>query len=146
MNSTFKISAGGIIYKKENSKVWILLIKDAWNNWTFSKGFVEESEEYQDTAIREMTEELGIDASKLVFKDDLGEIEYEYIWEGESVHKKVHYFLYEWVIDQEFNLQKEEGIQEVRWVEVEKLADEVGYKENSLELAARVKKQLTFAI
>ncbi len=137
-----KISAGGVIYKKEKSQIQILLIKDNWNEWTFAKGFVESGEEYQSTAIREMSEELGIDAKKLRFEKDLGEIEYDYFWEGEKIHKKVYYYLYKWVAHQEFHLQKEEGIQEAKWVMLGELKGVIGYKDNSLQLVNRIEKQL----
>lgn len=136
-----KTSAGGVIFKKENGQVKILLIKDNWGQWTFAKGFVEENETYRETAIREMTEELGIDAKKLKYISDLGMIEYDYVWEDELVHKKVYYYLYEWVIDQKFKLQKEEGIQTARWVDVEWLKDEIGYKDDSMEFVEKIQQK-----
>ncbi len=143
MNSTksSKTSAGGVIFKKEGKQVKILLIKDNWGKWTFAKGFVEENETYRVTAIREMTEELGVDAKKLKYIGDLGEIEYDYVWEGQPVHKKVFYYLYEWVVEQKFHLQKSEGIQAAKWVEIEWLKDEIGYKDDTMELVGKIQQK-----
>ena len=129
-----KTSAGGVIFKKEKKSVKILLIRDNWNQWTFPKGFVEEDETYRVTAIREMNEELGINAKKLKYIGDLGMIEYDYEWAGEKIHKKVYYYLYEWVEEQKFNLQKEEGIKAVKWIDIDDLRKVIGYKENSMAL------------
>lgn len=138
-----KTSAGGVIFKKENNKIKILLIKDNWNKWTFAKGFVEQNETYRETAIREMTEELGIDARKLKYVGDLREIEYDYVWDGEKVHKKVYYYLYEWVTEQKFHLQKAEGIRGFKWVLIDELKKIIGYKEDSLSLIEKVMLKLT---
>lgn len=129
-----KTSAGGVIFKKQGKKVKILLIKDNWRQWTFAKGFVEEDETYRVTAIREMNEELGINSKKLRYVGDLGVIEYDYVWEKEKVHKKVYYYLYEWIEEQKFHLQKKEGIQDVKWVDINDLRKVIGYKENSMDL------------
>lgn len=143
MNNTdvSKTSAGGVIFRKEKDRIKILLIKDNWAKWTFAKGFVEENETYRETAIREMSEELGIDAKKLKYVSDLGEIEYDYVWEGKPIHKKVFYYLYEWIKEQPFHLQKSEGIQETKWVEIEWLKDEIGYKEDTLGLVAKIQQK-----
>lgn len=133
-----KTSAGGVIFKKEKTKTLILLIQDNWSKWTFAKGFVEPDETYRETAIREMTEELGIDAKKLKYVGDLREIEYDYVWRGEKVHKRVYYYLYEWVTEQKFHLQKKEGIKKFRWVPMEKLEKVIGYKEDSWPLIKKV--------
>ncbi len=83
---------------------------------------------YRETAVREITEELGIDANKLRYANDLGEIEYDYVWKKEKIHKKVYYYLYEWVVNQTFHLQKDEGIQKIKWVKVDDLKNSIGYK------------------
>jgi ADP-ribose pyrophosphatase YjhB (NUDIX family) len=138
---TSKTSAGGVIFKKEGKQVKILLIKDNWNQWTFAKGFVEEDETYRVTAIRELTEELGIDAKKLKYVSDLGVIEYDYLWEKTNVHKKVYYYLYEWVLEQKFKLQKDEGIKKAKWVDVEWLKDEIGYKNDTMGLVEKIQQK-----
>ncbi len=146
MNNTksSKTSAGGVIFKKDKKgKTLILLIKDKWNKWTFAKGFVEQNETYRETAIREMTEELGIDARELKYVGDLREIEYDYVWDGAKVHKRVYYYLYEWVAEQKFHLQKTEGIKGYKWVLIDKLKKIIGYKEDSLPLIEKVMFKLT---
>lgn len=134
----YQTSAGGVIYKKENNQIKILVIKDNWGEWTFPKGFVEKNEKYENASIREISEELGIDAKELKFVKKIGEIEFDYFWNKKPVHKKVIYFLYEWIKDQEFHLLKEEGIQEAKWINLEKLKEKIGYKKDTMSLVIKV--------
>lgn len=135
---TNTISAGGVIYRKKQDQILILLIKDNWGQWTFPKGFCEEGESHEETAVREISEELGINAQKLKLEKTLGTIEYDYIWDGQEIHKQVYYFLFQWREDQAFALQKEEGIQDVCWIPVEQLLSKVGYKKDTAPLCQKI--------
>lgn len=55
-------SAGAILYTYINNDVHYLLIKDFHNNWGFPKGHLENDETYIEAALREIKEEVGIDA------------------------------------------------------------------------------------
>jgi 8-oxo-dGTP diphosphatase len=64
-----EFSAGGVVYKKENGAVFILLINPkgpnygpATNKWSFPKGGLEEGESKEEVAVREVREEGGINA------------------------------------------------------------------------------------
>ncbi|MCX7846333.1 MAG: NUDIX hydrolase [Dictyoglomaceae bacterium] len=63
------ISAGGVVFYK--NKVLILQRKNG--NWVLPKGHVEDNENIEETAIREVEEESGI---KVEIIDYIGEIEY----------------------------------------------------------------------
>lgn len=54
-------SCGAIIYKYENSKLYILLLKHNQGHWSFSKGHVENEETEKETALREIKEETNLD-------------------------------------------------------------------------------------
>ncbi|SLI17830.1 MutT/NUDIX family protein [Mycobacteroides abscessus subsp. abscessus] len=58
--------------------------------WSLPKGHIEEGETAEQTAIREVAEETGIQG---VVVAELGSIDYWFVTEGRRVHKTVHHFL-----------------------------------------------------
>lgn len=54
-------SCGAVIYKYENSKLYILLLKHNQGHWSFSKGHIENEETEKETALREIKEETNLD-------------------------------------------------------------------------------------
>ena len=57
-------SAGAIIYKLSSTgSPLFLIVKDHHGNWGFPKGKVEEGESEEETAAREIKEEVGLDVS-----------------------------------------------------------------------------------
>jgi 8-oxo-dGTP pyrophosphatase MutT (NUDIX family) len=60
------------------------------NVWALPKGLIGPSESAADAAVREVTEETGVEG-RLVEK--LGDIRYVYTWEGERIFKVVSFFL-----------------------------------------------------
>lgn len=97
MTTRFQISAGGVIYRKnERGETEVALIA-VGDRWTLPKGHVEKQEALMETALREVREETGLEA-EIVTR--LTPIEYWYWWEEEGkrvrYHKKVYYFLMAW--------------------------------------------------
>jgi 8-oxo-dGTP pyrophosphatase MutT (NUDIX family) len=86
------VSAGAILFRDTRGHREYLLLKSRPGDWEFPKGGVEGDEELQQTAIREVREEAGIDDFRLVdgFRED-----YSYVFEanGETIHKTVHLFI-----------------------------------------------------
>ncbi|WP_446223695.1 NUDIX hydrolase [Nocardia sp. IBHARD005] len=58
--------------------------------WSLPKGHIEQGETSEQTAIREVAEETGIDGEVVA---ELGSIDYWFVTEGRRVHKTVHHFL-----------------------------------------------------
>lgn len=58
--------------------------------WGLPKGAVEPDESPEETAVREVREETGLEAE---IEGDLGTIRYFYVWEGVRVRKQVRFFL-----------------------------------------------------
>jgi len=87
-------SAGAILFRDTRDEREYLLLKSRPGDWEFPKGGVEGEEELQQTAIREVQEEAGIEEFRLVdgFRRD-----YDYVFEagGDTIHKTVHLFIAE---------------------------------------------------
>jgi 8-oxo-dGTP pyrophosphatase MutT (NUDIX family) len=85
-------SAGAILYRDTRGRREYLLLKSRPGDWEFPKGGVEGDEELQQTAIREVEEEAGIEDFRLLdgFRED-----YDYVFEadGDTIHKTVHLFV-----------------------------------------------------
>lgn len=88
-------SCGAVVFRKEKGKIlYLLLHYEAWH-WDFPKGNQEKGEEEQETVLREIKEETGIEDSKIVsgFKH---QINYKYKTpNGISVDKRVSVHLVE---------------------------------------------------
>lgn len=54
-------SCGAVVYKYENEKLYILLLKHNRGHWSFPKGHMELGETEVETAIREVKEETNLD-------------------------------------------------------------------------------------
>ncbi|GAB7093403.1 bis(5'-nucleosyl)-tetraphosphatase [Halolamina litorea] len=85
-------SAGAILFRDTRGEREYLLLKSRPGDWEFPKGGVEGEEELQQTAIREVTEEAGIEDFRLI---DGFRKEYDYVFEanGNTIHKTVHLFI-----------------------------------------------------
>jgi 8-oxo-dGTP pyrophosphatase MutT (NUDIX family) len=85
-------SAGAILFRDTRGRREYLLLKSRTGDWEFPKGGVEGDEELQQTAIREIEEEAGIDQIRLIdgFRED-----YDYVFQAGSstIHKTVHLFI-----------------------------------------------------
>ena len=85
-------SAGAILFRDTRGRREYLLLKSRPGDWEFPKGGIEGEEELQQTAIREVTEEAGIEDFRLLdgFRQD-----YDYVFEanGNTIHKTVHLFV-----------------------------------------------------
>lgn len=55
-------SAGAVLYEIKNNEINYLLILDFNGNWGFPKGHLENGETNEQAALREIKEEVGIDA------------------------------------------------------------------------------------
>lgn len=60
--------------------------------WTLPKGTPNDGETLEETALREVTEETGLDV-RIV--EPLSSIDYTFVQSGTRIHKTVHYFLME---------------------------------------------------
>jgi 8-oxo-dGTP pyrophosphatase MutT (NUDIX family) len=85
-----EISAGGIVYYRDEAALSILMIADRQGRWSFPKGVVGPGETPAQAALREIAEETGVPGR---LEAPLGESRYYYRRAGLLVQKTVHFFL-----------------------------------------------------
>ncbi len=94
MRTRAEVSAGGVVFREGPAGTEVVLASRRTKRgdlaWGLPKGQVEPDERAEDTAVREVQEETGIQAD---IERDLGEISYFYVWEGVRVRKRVRFFL-----------------------------------------------------
>jgi 8-oxo-dGTP pyrophosphatase MutT (NUDIX family) len=111
-------SAGGIVVRYEAGRPQLVIgsrkrERDG-RTWTLPKGTPERGESTEETAMREVGEETGL---QVRITGPLRDIEYWFVQSGTRIHKTVHYFLMEPVggdlerHDREFD--------QVRWIDFE---------------------------
>jgi len=85
-------SSGAVIFRDTPEGIVFLLLHYPSGHWDFVKGKMEKAENPLDTVVREAKEETGI--SDLNFVEGFEEnIEYDFQFEGELIHKKVVFYL-----------------------------------------------------
>ncbi|MFO7990696.1 MAG: NUDIX domain-containing protein [Thermoplasmata archaeon] len=86
-------SAGVLLYREDGKREYLLLHYPA-GHWDFPKGHVENGESETETALRELTEETGVNEDEVELEDGFKEeIDYFYHKGRELSHKKVIFFL-----------------------------------------------------
>jgi len=85
-------SAGVIIFLDTSNEKSFLLLKYPAGHWDFVKGKIEPGETSMQAAIRETNEETGIKDLDFLKKFEES-IEYYFKMDGNSIHKKVLFFL-----------------------------------------------------
>ncbi|HYC79838.1 MAG TPA: NUDIX domain-containing protein [Candidatus Binatia bacterium] len=141
-----EISAGGIVFKEQDGRVFILLIMPKGPNygppagyWTFPKGLLDhEGEDMKETAVREVKEEGGVNAEVL---DELGYIKY-FRGAGSGFPpaiKFVHYFLMKYLDGDPQN--HDEEVAEATFVPVEEVEEKLKFK-NDKEIFGRATEKL----
>lgn len=108
-----EISAGGVVVN--NGKVAVL--KKFRGEWVLPKGRLEKGEEFEDTALREVKEESGLDAEIVKY---IGYVKYNYKKSsGERVLKTVHYY-YMQTDETTIIPQREEGFASGEFIEFDR--------------------------
>lgn len=114
-------SAGGIVIRYDSGQPWLVVgsrrrERDG-RTWTLPKGTPNPGESREETALREVEEETGLEVR---ITGPLDDIAYWFVQSGTRIHKTVHYFMMEPVggdlsgHDHEFD--------EVRWITFEAAA------------------------
>ncbi|HET9201381.1 MAG TPA: NUDIX hydrolase [Dehalococcoidia bacterium] len=84
-------SAGGLIYREVEDLIEVVICgRRSENLWGLPKGTPMEGETVEQTALREVQEETGLEVE---IEAPLGEISYWFTRPGVRYHKRVHHFL-----------------------------------------------------
>ena len=128
----YEKSCGAIVYRKFHGNIELLLIKNQnGGHWSFPKGHVEAGETEEETAIREIKEETGID----VILDTSFRRVITYAPKKE-ITKDVVYFLAK-ATSYEYTPQEEE-IAKIKWVEINHATTILSY-DNDRQLVNQAK-------
>ncbi len=136
-----EISAGGVVYKKEDGQIFILMINPKSRDfgppedyWTWPKGKQDkEGENLEQVAIREVKEEGGVTAE---IQNELGYVKYFRNWAGDEAIKFVHYFLMKYLDGNPDD--HDEEVAHAEWVRFEEAESRLKF-DTDKEIFAKVK-------
>jgi 8-oxo-dGTP pyrophosphatase MutT (NUDIX family) len=141
MESRSEVSAGGVVYRRENDDAIDLALAARRTRrgqlaWGLAKGAIELGESDEQAAVREVLEETGLEAE---VEADLGDIRYFYVWESVRVRKRVHFFLMRATGGDVANHDTE--MEDVRWFPLATAIKRAAYK-GEREVIERAAKRL----
>lgn len=118
-------SAGGVVYRSTDHGTEVIVSKHSgYHKWVLPKGLVEDGESLEQTALREVAEEVGVKAE---IESSLGEPEsYIYTLNGERIFKKVQYYLMKYTADVAAGHDFE--MEEVKWVSIDEAIELMGFE------------------
>ncbi|MCX4096509.1 NUDIX hydrolase [Nocardia sp. alder85J] len=90
--------------------------------WSLPKGHIEDGETAEQTAVREVAEETGINGMVVA---ELGSIDYWFVTDGRRVHKTVHHYLMRSVGGELSDADVE--VTQVEWVPLSQLDSKLAY-------------------
>ncbi|MBI5451887.1 NUDIX domain-containing protein [Candidatus Gottesmanbacteria bacterium] len=142
---TREFSAGGIVFKKlkagsakREDLLWLICQHSQHKGWVFPKGLIGDNikgEKSENTAVREVREETGIEG-KIIAKLP-NPATYWYVWQGEKRFKTVSYFLMEYISGDIKNHDFE--MSEVIWLPTDKVMERLTYKSDKLAFGEALK-------
>ncbi len=131
MAKKYEKSSGGVVYRKKDGKIEILLLK--WLNsrkkeeLVIPKGKIEKWEVAKDTAVREISEEAGIPEKDLEVIKFVTKLNYTYtagyLKDNPVVDKDVYIFIVKYNWTKQPVPRKEERFTGHEWIDIEKIKD-----------------------
>ena len=83
-------NCGGVVIFRGKILLLYKNYKNKYEGWVLPKGTVEEGEDHTETALREVREETGVDASIIKY---IGKSQYSFTTQNDLVNKKVYWYL-----------------------------------------------------
>src|SRR4051812_30998282 len=135
MQTRQESSAGGVVFRLGDGGTFdVALILTHEGRWQLPKGWVEDGESPEATAVREVREETGLDAEIV---GPLGDIEYWYVSrydaEPARVHKRVQMFILRYTGGSTDDHDDE--VIEARWVEIGEAERMLAFKDEQRIMA-----------
>ena len=137
-------SAGGVVVRMTTAdggcvRPLFLIIRDSYDNWGFPKGHVEDGERPEAAALREVSEETGLE--QLTVRSSIDTIDWYFRFRGRLIHKVCHFFLM--ITDfADTSPQRSEGITACRWESYDEAAQLVSYA-NARDVLRRANEMVT---
>ncbi len=113
LKMTYIRTAGGMVFNLENRFLAIHRL----GRWDLPKGKIEKGEKKREAAIREVEEECGITAPKIIRKLPVTYHFYK-LKEGEWALKKCHWYLMRYEGNEKLKPQKKESIEKCKWIKI----------------------------
>ena len=135
-----QVSSGGVIFKRHNNVLEIAMVAIKGGNvWCLPKGLIDKGEIPEKTALREVSEETGLQGRII---EKLGEITYwYYIKEANAkCRKTVHFFLMEYESGDIANHDWE--VDKVSWFLIDEALKQAKYK-GEKEMIKKAKDRLS---
>jgi 8-oxo-dGTP pyrophosphatase MutT (NUDIX family) len=116
-----EFSAGGVVVRRLDGQWRMAAIRPGGKKagvWALPKGLIGEGEKPEDTALREVAEETGVQARSL---GKLGDVRYVYTWAGERIFKVVSFYLLRYSSGRLGDIPPEHAheVDEARWLPLE---------------------------
>jgi 8-oxo-dGTP pyrophosphatase MutT (NUDIX family) len=141
-----EFSAGGVVVRRLRGRWMLAAIRPAGKEagvWALPKGLIGTGEKPEATALREVTEETGVEATPI---EKLGDIRYVYTWAGERVFKVVSFFLFRYASGRLGNVPAAHAheVAEARWLPLDEAPRLLAYR-GEREMAAKALDRLRSA-
>lgn len=111
---------GAVIYSEYEGDIYFLLVHDVFGRWTLAKGDVEEGDTPEQSLVKELVKETGM---QVTIKEKLGETEYiAHHPEKGKRRKQISYFL----AQSDFTdptLSSNGGLDDIKWFKVKDIVD-----------------------
>jgi bis(5'-nucleosidyl)-tetraphosphatase len=133
-----EVSAGGVVVRRAADGHEVCLIDDG-RYWGLPKGNVAPGESPEAAALREIEEEVGLDARRLRILTSLPASEYVYRRGGRLIFKRVHHFLVEAPAGAPVHADEHEVVQ-AEWLRFAAAVERASFRDTvrALEEAQRV--------
>jgi len=135
-----QVSSGGVIFRKHEGIIEIAMVSVKGGSvWCLPKGLINKGENPEETALREVAEETGLQGRII---EKIGEITYWYYIKDENTKfkKTVHFFLMEYVSGDVADHDRE--VDNAFWVPLGIAPDKASYR-GEREMIEKSKKRLT---